>query len=107
MNKFRQFSYIVSKNHTRTVWVLKCDIRKFFASIDQSILKNILHERIVDEDVHWLLEEIIASFISVGKGKGLPLGNLTSQLLVNVYMNEFDQFAKPYIKGTILHTLRG
>ena len=38
MNRFRQFAYKVSKNHTRTCWVLKCDIRKFFASIDQQTL---------------------------------------------------------------------
>src|SRR3989344_5522715 len=38
INKFRKFGYIESKNHSRTLWILKCDIRKFFASIDQKIL---------------------------------------------------------------------
>jgi hypothetical protein len=43
----------------------------------------------------WLLGEVIDSFHTEGKaGTGLPLGNLTSQLLVNVYMNEFDHFVK-------------
>ncbi len=41
MNRFRDFAYKVSKNHTRTVWILKCDIRKFFASIDQRALMEI------------------------------------------------------------------
>lgn len=43
--------------------------------------------------------DIVQSFTSTGPGKGLPLGNLTSQLLVNVYMNEFDQFMKHKIKA--------
>src|SRR3989344_7926575 len=42
MNRFRQFAYKVSHNRTRTCWVLKCDIRKFFASIDHQILSDIL-----------------------------------------------------------------
>ena len=99
MNRFRSFAYKVSKNHTRTVWVLKCDVRKFFASIDQKILLDILARYIHDPDVISLLKEIIGSFHSTTPGKGLPLGNLTSQLLVNIYMNEFDQFAKHKLKA--------
>ena len=99
MDRFRRFGYGVSKNHTRTAWVLKCDIRKFFASIDQVILINILEEYISDKDILWLLKEIIESF-KVGETKvGLPLGNLTSQLLVNIYMNKFDQFVKHKFKA--------
>ncbi len=69
-------------------------MRKFFASIDQEILLSVLKKRVKDENVLWLLSQIIGSFYSTQKGKGLPLGNLTSQLLVNIYMNEFDQFVK-------------
>ena len=98
MNRFRAFAYKVSKNNTKTCWVLKCDIRKFFASIDHGVLKAILIEYIPDRDILVLLSNIIDSFHSV-PGKGLPLGNLTSQLLVNVYMNEFDQFAKHRLKA--------
>ena len=47
----------------------------------------------------WLLEEVIESFHSAGLDTGLPLGNLTSQLFVNIYMNEFDQFVKHKIKA--------
>jgi hypothetical protein len=76
------------------VWALQCDIRKFFASIDHGTLLDILRRSIVDQDVLWLLEKVIGSFPSISTGVGLPLGNLTSQLFVNVYMNEFDQFMK-------------
>ena len=89
VNRFRDFGRKVSKNNTRTCWILKCDIRKFFASIDHEILKNILARHIEDENVLWLLWRVIDSFST-----GLPLGNLTSQLLVNIYMNDFDQFVK-------------
>lgn len=75
--------------------MLKCDIRKFFASIDHEILHGLLCEHIADADVLWLLKNIVASFHTKHTpGVGLPLGNLTSQLLVNVYMNAFDHMAK-------------
>ena len=111
MDRFRDFTRKVSKNDTRTCWVLKCDIRKFFANIDHEILKDILRRHIADEDTLWLLGNIIDSFSSISamaeiqnvqhsvlNKKGLPLGNLTSQLLVNIYMNEFDQFVKHKLK---------
>ena len=111
MNRFRAFAYKVSKNHTGTCFVLKCDIRKFFANIDHDTLFSILSAYIANEDILGLLENIVGSFGSFsnshecendnksGKaGVGLPLGNLTSQLLVNVYMNEFDQFVKHTLK---------
>lgn len=95
VNRFRDFGRIISQNNTRNCWILKGDIRKFFASIDHQILKNILAKHIGDENILWLLEQVINSFHTEGKnGIGLPLGNLTSQLLVNIYMNEFDQFVK-------------
>ena len=94
INRFRGFTNIVSKNNTKTCWVLKCDIRKFFASINQDILIYILQEYISDENIINLLKEIIFSF----KPNGLPLGNLTSQLFANVYLNELDQFVKNKLK---------
>jgi hypothetical protein len=93
VHRFEYFARKVSRNNTRTCWVLKCDIRKFFASVDQEKLLRILGKHVADRDVLWLLERVIASFES-SPGKGLPLGNLTSQLLVNVYMNEFDKHVK-------------
>ncbi len=78
---------------------MKCDIKKFFASIDQRILVAVLGERIADPDVLWLLRQVIESFSSTDVGKGLPLGNLTSQLFVNIYMDKFDQFMKHALKA--------
>ena len=98
LEQFRAYSHRASKNHRKTVWVLKCDIKKFFASIDHEILIRILDREIQDKDIVWLLKQIISSFHSTAEGKGLPLGNLTSQLLVNIYMNEFDQFVKHKLK---------
>jgi retron-type reverse transcriptase len=93
IDRFRSFARKAFHNHTRTVRVLKCDVKKFFASIDQGILFHILAKHIPDRDILELLTGIIGSF-HTEPGKGLPLGNLTSQLLVNVYMNEFDRFIK-------------
>ena len=98
LNRFKSFYYKVSRNGTRTAWVLKCDIRKFFASMQHEKLLQILSEPIPNADINTLLKEIISSFESA-PGKGLPLGNLTSQLFANVYMNEFDQFVKHSLRA--------
>ena len=91
-----------SKNNTKMCYVLKCDVRKFFDSIDHDILLSILRRRIKDPDTMWLLENIIESYSGTQSDlfhrKGVPIGNLTSQLFANVYMNEFDQFIKHKLK---------
>ena len=84
LSRFNKFAHKISKSNSRSCWILKCDIRKFFASIDHQVLLGILEEYIVDKDTLWLLENIIKSF-ETKTNKGLPLGNLTSQLLVNIY----------------------
>lgn len=99
IKKFQSYIRKVGKNNTKTVWVLKCDIKKFFASIDHAILESILKKYITDQEVVRLLGKVVESF-EVKTSTGLPLGNLTSQLLVNIYMNEFDQFMKHRIKAT-------
>ncbi|MGC9598924.1 MAG: reverse transcriptase/maturase family protein [Minisyncoccia bacterium] len=104
LNQFRSFFHSVSENNTKTCWVLKCDIRKFFANIDHTTLLAILHSYISDGETLSLLQEVIGSFSSTAPGVGLPLGNLTSQLFVNVYMNEFDQFVKHKLK--VRHYIR-
>src|ERR1700687_4678103 len=98
LNRFAIFGRQSSRNHTKTVWLLKCDIRKFFASVDHAVLLDILASYIGDFEIMLLLQEIIDSF-SASPGKGLPLGNLTSQLFCNVYMNELDQFVKHKLKA--------
>ncbi len=99
LERFTYFYRKVSKNNTQNCWVLKCDIKKFFASIDHDIQFKILEKYIPDKGIIGLLREIVGSFSSTEPCKGLPLGNLTSQLLVNIYMNEFDQFIKHKIKA--------
>jgi RNA-directed DNA polymerase len=69
-------------------------VRKFFAPIDHGILLGILERYMQDEKILGLIRGAVSSFNSGREGVGLPLGNLTSQLLVNIYMNEFDQFVK-------------
>lgn len=91
-----------SKNYTVPCFVLKCDVRKFFDTIDHETLLEIFKKRIIDPDARWLSEQIIGSFsagwTNLFNRHGLPIGNLTSQLFANVYLNEFDQFIKHQIK---------
>lgn len=99
LDRFTAFARQASSNHTRTVWVLKCDIRKFFASIDQRVLLDILDQRIEDKRIVRLLERVVQSFDSGKPAVGLPLGNLTSQLFANVYLNELDRFVKHFLQA--------
>lgn len=87
----------VSRNGTRPCFALKCDVHRFFASVDHAILLRILGKRITDAQTIALLQEIVGSFVATSSGSerhGIPIGNLTSQLFANVYMNAFDQFIK-------------
>ena len=92
----------VSKNNTHPCRALKCDIKKFFDFIDHTILLKILNEKIKDEKVKHLLKEIVSSFESgrtnLFEAKGVPIGNLTSQIFANIYMDKFDQFVKHKLK---------
>lgn len=87
-----------SRNFTRPCFALKCDVQKFFDSVDHQVLLSILEKRIADAEVRTLLHQVIESYASgqtnLFDRQGLPIGNLTSQLFANVYMNEFDQFIK-------------
>ena len=93
MARLNDFAWKLSENNTKTVWILKCDIRKFFDSVDQEILFNILGRKITDERTLRLLGKIISSYNPETK-RGIPLGNLTSQLFSNIYLNLLDQFVK-------------
>ena len=64
---------------------------------------EILKRKIEDKDILWLTEEIIFSF-QKDVGKGIPLGNLTSQYFANIYLNELDKFIKHKLK--IKHYIR-
>lgn len=99
----QKMGWRVSRNNTRSCWVLKCDISKFFASVNHKKLIQILSKKIKDEDFIQLLNKIIGSFSSdistdPKNKKGIPIGNLTSQFFSNIYLNEFDQFVKHKLK---------
>lgn len=93
VKRLEKFARKVSQNYKRNFYVLKCDIKKFFDSVDHKILIKILEQRIQDKDFLWLIKEIISSF-QQNKNKGIPLGNLTSQHFANIYLNQLDQFVK-------------
>ena len=99
VERLGKFARKVSKNYTRDCWALKCDIKKFFASVDHEILLELLRRKIKDQNIIWLLKEVLDSFCSENEEKrGIPLGNLTSQVFANIYMNELDQFVKHELK---------
>ncbi len=96
----------------RYPYVLQCDIRQFFPSIDHAVLESLLYRKVLDEKVRWLMRRIVKSgegihdeeyrmvyfpgddLFAVNRPRGLPIGNLTSQFWANVYLNELDQFIK-------------
>jgi len=109
LRRFRKFL----KRHT---YVLKCDVRKYFQSIDHEILLGKLSRRIADRDVMWLLSEIIGSrcfndkapviyypgddlFTPYERKRGIPVGNLTSQFFANLYLNDFDHWIKEELRA--------
>lgn len=79
-------------------YVLKGDIRRYFPSIDHSTLYRELRRKIADEEVLWLIRLILATKNDDGllwpSGKGIPIGNLTSQFFANIYLNRFDHWMK-------------
>jgi len=97
IDRLRTFLRRASRNDAQTVYALKLDIRKFFANVDHDILIGLLKRKIVDPDTINLMREIIDSFSS-DAGRGIPLGNLTSQLFANIYLHELDWHIKQQIR---------
>ena len=81
------------KNHTTDGWVLKCEVRHFFASIDHDILKAKLRKKVVDDRIFRLMCIYIDA-----SADGLPLGYQTSQLLALLFLDEFDHFVKERLR---------
>lgn len=91
-------------------FVLKCDIRKYFASVDHAILKELLRRKIGCPQTLWLTDRIIDHsnpqeevgdtfpgddlFTPIERPRGLPIGNQTSQFFANVTLNPLDHFLK-------------
>lgn len=93
----RLFGFIrkVSKNYKEDCFCLKLDIKKFFESVDHIKLTSLIAKKIQDRDLLLLIKNILKSF---SKEKGIPIGNLTSQLFANVYLDDLDQFVKNELK---------
>lgn len=81
------------KNKTTDGWVLKCDVRHFFASIDHGLLKEKLRKKVVDDRIY----ELVCLYIDAS-ADGLPLGYQTSQLFALLYLDEFDHFVKERLR---------
>lgn len=108
----KRFEYFVNKvssngrkikkpfnNNSIRGYVLKADIKHYFATIDHKILFSILTKKIKDKDFMNLIKIILDNFETSREGKGLPLGNYTSQFFANVYLNHLDYFVKHKIKA--------
>ena len=80
-------------------YCLKADIKHYFDNVDHEILISIIKKKIQDGKFMWLIRIILNNFESKIKGKGMPLGNYTSQFFANVYLNELDQFVKNKLKA--------
>ncbi len=80
-------------------FVLKADIKHYFDTINHGILINTIKRTIKDEKVIWLIRQILSQHHIKVNGKGMPLGNLTSQFFANVYLNDLDYFIKHNLKA--------
>ncbi len=96
-------------------YILQCDIRKYFPSIDHEILKSLLRRKLKCKETLWLADTIIDNsneqdpvldhfpgddlLTPLQRRRGLPIGNLTSQFFANIYLNGFDHFVKEHLKA--------
>ena len=85
--------------HCKNIWnnyyILKMDVSKYFDSINKEILLNIIERKIKDKNLIWLIQEIL---YAQKREKGLEIGNYTSQMFANIYLNEIDQYVKHKLK---------
>ena len=79
----------------RNEYCLKCDIRKFYPSINQYILSDMLHKLIADKRFMAVIDDIVFSFEG---GKNCPIGNYCSQWFGNFYLSKLDNFVKHNLK---------
>lgn len=97
ISRFRYFAQKLSKNNSRTIWILKCDVRKFFDSVNHDIIIYQIDNKVKDTKAVELIKNIVDS-INTHENSGIPLGNLTSQLFSNIYLDNFDQFIKRQLR---------
>ena len=80
-------------------YVLKADIAHYFDTVDHEVLINLIKKKVNDGKIIWLNRKILHNFNAATAGKGMPLGNFTSQFFANVYLNALDYFVKHELKA--------
>lgn len=101
MRKVSRNGKLIKKSYSNNSikgYCLKADIRSYFDNVDHETLVNIIAKKVKDVEAIWLVYQILNNFDSKIKGRGMPLGNLTSQFFANVYLNELDYFVKQELK---------
>lgn len=93
VNRLTGFMRKYYKKYGMEGYILKCDVRKYFNSIDHTVLKEKINRMGLSEDVKWLLEGIVDSY-ECQPGKGLPMGNQTSQWFALYYLDGLDRLIK-------------
>lgn len=82
----------------RDGWLWRSDVTKFFDNVDHDVLLQLIRRRITGERALWLLECVITSYRVPGACTGLAIGNLTSQICANIYLNEYDRFVQHTVR---------
>ncbi len=98
IKRLEYFKRKISKNNTRDAYILKADIKKYFETVNHQKLISILKEKIFDEQILQLINITLKHQSTNTTGKGMPLGNLTSQFFANVYLDKLDQYVKHTLK---------
>lgn len=101
LKKVSKNGTIVNKYTQRNIrgFVLKADIKRYFDTVSQDLLLRIIKRTLKDKDLLFLIRNILKNYPAVLERRGMPLGNLTSQFLANVYLNELDQFIKHELRA--------
>lgn len=97
MNRLNGFMRAHFREHGQEGYFLKCDVRKFFDSIDHDILKTRLEAIVDDKRTLRLLWQIVDSY-EVTPGKGIPMGNQTSQWFALFYLDPLDRLVKEKLR---------
>ena len=95
--RLEKFTKKVSSNYKNPVYAVKIDIKKFFDTIDHRTLFKLLKRKIKCQKTLNLLKMIIESY-ETKPAKGIPLGNVTSQMFGNIYLDPLDKFVKEKLR---------
>ena len=115
INRLQQFIRKITKNYTQPAFYLKGDVKSYFPTVDHQILFEIVKEMVKDEEILVIIENRATglekfkpspkdptfqkSLLLQPSGKGMPIGNLTSQLFANIYLDKLDHFIKEKLRA--------